>query len=277
MIILDTAEGIHPQLKLLIDALVAKHPTWDFKTINTSKFYGEEYGELKGKILATNFSVQHNTEQIGEIWQEQWGKGRWCYHNSKIARESHRGYGKRTTDIKRAVKEISKYFAPADLAERMEEAMGRAGGRLNQYANNQRYAFDNVWDRELIGHIQKYVLRDRWVEALQYVLGSPDVSNWLKTNLPNLPEKYEAKQKAKQMQDLFHDGHGVLVTIEGEYYHVKNRKVDEIDTFNGDTLPAYLKRSVGMLKLLEGEFCATDNGFKVSPTSFVILNEGVTL
>lgn len=162
MIILGDAKGVFPTLKTLVDALVAKHPEWDFKVTNTSRFYSDDFGELKGEPLATNVDVLASTEKLGEIWVEQWGKGRWCYHNSKISRESHRGYGKRTTDIKRAIKEIGGYFAPASLVDRMSEAIDRANTKLNQFANNQRYAFDNVWDRELDKVVQSYVLGDKW-------------------------------------------------------------------------------------------------------------------
>lgn len=105
----------------------------------------------------------------------------------------------------------------------------------------------------------------------------PNTSTWLKNNLQGLPEKFEAKVKSRHMHELFANGKGVLVSIEGDYYHVKRRTSDEVATYNVNTIPAYLRTNIGMLKLMDGEYPATNRGLKVSPTGFIIVDEGEIL
>ena len=276
-VLLDKADIIHPELKPLIDALAIKYPSWEIKCTRWDRWHtDDENPALSGKEVGRYFDITQKGETLGEVWIEGYGKRRFGFNNSRIGKSMERGYGKKTGDIKKAIKEIGKWFTPASLAERVESLVDGATRELHGHSRNTKYAVSNVWTDNIERTAQKFVL-DKWEEFLEYVQADTMVTQSDKTQIRKLPEAMETKTIANHISKSYEQGKASIVILDNDNYIFKRKGSDEVSILSSSEVTEYMRLNIGMLKLLDShdEVAMTPRGVKAKANCFIILDEGV--
>ena len=276
-VMLDKADAIHPELKPLIDALAIKYPSWELKCTRWDRWHSDEvFPELKDKEVGRYFEVTQRGEVLGEVWIEGWGKQRFAFNNSRVAKSMERGYGKKTGDLKKAIKEIGKWFSPASLAERVESIADDAIRLLHGHSRTTRYAVSNVWSDNIERTAQNFVL-GRWDEFLKYVQGDINLNQTDRAEIVKLPDVMQNKSIATHINNMYGTGKASLIILENDNYIFMRKGSDEVSILSSSEVTEYVKLNIGLLKLLDSDdnVAMTPRGVKAKSNVFVILDEGV--
>lgn len=276
-VVLDKADVIHPEIEQLVGALALKFPSWELKCTRWDRWHSDEvYPELKGKEVGRFFEVHQKGEMLGEVWIEGWGKRRFGFNNARIGKSMERGYGKKTGDLKKAIKEIGKWFSPASLAERIESQVDNATRELHSHSRTTRYAVSNVWTDNIERTAQEFVL-GRWEEFLKYVQGDVKLNQNDRAQIVKLPEVMETKSIANHISRAYENGTASIVVLENDNYIFKRKGSDEVSILSSSEVTEYMRLNIGLLKLLDSSenVNMTPRGVKTSNSCFIILDEGV--
>jgi hypothetical protein len=276
-VLLDKADVIHPELKPLIDALALRYPSWEIKCTRWDRWHNdEEHPAISGKEVGRYFDITQKGETLGEVWIEGYGKRRFGFNNSRIGKSMERGYGKKTGDIKKAIKEIGKWFTPASLAERVESLVEGATRELHGHTRSTRYAVSNAWTDNIERTAQHFVL-GRWEEFLKYVQADTMLNQSDRTQIVKLPEAMETKSIAGYINRAHENGTASIVILENDNYIFKRKGSDEVSILSSSEVTEYMRLNIGMLKLLDSDdgVAMTPRGVKTKANCFIILDEGV--
>ena len=237
-------------------ALATKKPNWKFVGVQ-----GWHRDTLEGDRIykAYKFNVWEGKSKLGKIYTDRGRTRKTTYYaeNSRITRKRERGSAMFTTNIAKAVKNVCKEFYPDTNTERMDEAISKAQGMMQDIYGDKIRAFDNRVTRILRG-LESYLL-DNW-ETMSVIAAKE-----CPKEVSELPLAREEKFIAETIKDAFNNSRGTLVALHGSEY------VTAHGTYTTDTLPVHIKQGVGMLKLVEAGQCVRDVGFKVDADTFFVI------
>lgn len=244
-------------VKPLIMDLARKYPQWRFVCYARTR-------------VCSEFKVFEGREQLGVVGMEyRYGRCGGIYaftvNNERISNSRSRGDKVRTTNIKKAVVTVSKMFKPKSVGERMVQVKDKANHVIHNVANDRRSSFQMNFGR-LVNSLEPYIMEnlDKFVE--------PALAASLPQNLlDKLPTIYNERTMTERIKECYETGKGVVVLIHGSDYAVTQIGTDEIKMYSTDTLPAYVKRGVGMLKLVEDNYFIGNVGARLSEAEFFII------
>ena len=253
-----------------------KFPMWRFLS-------GGDYGGIARRpktptvvrYECNKMWVYDGSEKLGSItYETRFTKTDMRYvvyllNNERIMNKRERGEYDKTKDINKALKILAKSFGSKTISERMEEAFDQCVERVDSIARQKGSNFNNEY-RSLVHGLQKYLMVDKWEEIKQIATDS-GVDLTLLERLPNVYEDYKIAQEIDQCVD---HRKGVVVIIHGNDYAVQSFSTangDIIDMFSTETLPDWIKRGVGMLKLVEPHNMIGNIGYKISDGAFFVM------
>lgn len=251
-------------------------PMWKFVASNNlGHYWGINTYHSEKRVVCKTFYIVQGTEQLGVIYIEHNRSGvRYALHNERIEGRRERGNADKTKSLDKAIKILSKFFSSKTLDERVDEAFGNCYYGLQRVDHEKKCAFFNDYSdlsTKLVDHVMS-----NW-ETTREVATSNGVPL---TMLDSLPEKYENFAVSRKIKSCFDQGKGAVVVIHGNDYVVSNvvcvgsnQMREQSRMFNSDTLPAHLKRSVGMLKLVEPNHLVGNIGYKIDNNSFFVIGE----
>jgi hypothetical protein len=95
------------------------------------------------------------------------------------------------------------------------------------------------------------------------------------TVLDRLPNTYEDYKIAQEIDECVEHKKGVVVIIHGNDYAVQSFATANadptIEMLSTETLPDWIKRGVGMLKLVEPHNMVGNVGYKISDGAFFVM------
>ena len=196
----------------------------------------------------------------------------YCLSNQRIQHKRERGTADVTKDINKALKIMAKSFGLKTIDERIREARAECEVRVGHISNRKTSDFYSDY-RRMTDALRHYLMGDKWEEMKQIALtNKADL-----TMLDRLPNMYEDHVVAKEMESCVNDNKGVVVIIHGNDYAVQSFLTanDEpaVEMFSTDTLPEWIKRGVGMLKLVEEGNMIGKIGYKISDGAFFVMGE----
>lgn len=254
------AFAVEGKLKPLVTEAAMKFPMWDFVGSNAT------VDRDKCAIFYRTFKVYANRELLGEISWTYNSKYEVLYTltNERIKEKRERGSILKTKDLKKALKTLAKEFGVKTIDERMNEAKnmcyhmlsGSAYDTSNKFRGNFRSLFEKIMES----------LMDDWQTVRR--LGEAKGADL--TLLDKLPSEYETYKIAKDMQECFSQEKGAVVIIHGSDYVVSEKDVSK-KVYGTDTLPEWVKRGIGMLKLVEPGNMIANIGCKLTNTSFFVI------
>jgi hypothetical protein len=252
----DEAFGATAEMTPYLLALATKKPNWRFVGVQGWHIPHDEGGKT---YEAYKFNVWEGKSKLGSIYTDRGRTKNTTYYaeNNRIIRKRERGSAMFTTNVAKAVKNVCKEFYPDTNTERMDEAISRSQGMMQDIVGDKTRGLSNRITTVLRG-LESYVL-DNW-ETMSVIAAK----NCPK-EVSELPLAREEKIIADEVYTAFKNNGGTLVVIHGSDY------VTSQGTYTTDTLPIKIKQGVGMLKLIEAGQCMRGIGFKVNVDTFYVM------
>ena len=248
---------IDTYLEPLIEELAVKHPEWRFESHYTRKFYHSS----SPSWVIERVKVMDKYEEIGQIGTDYIRSGkRFWINNHRVEGMRERGSGVKTTDIKKAIRHVDKFFGRKNLNEKLAEAREKAKNVIDGIAREKYYKHQGVWSN-IQDDARKYI-----AENIQAFMAA--TNNHKKAE--EFPVAVQELEHANNVRNMTNNHKSHLVFIEGMNYSVSlGQSLPQIMT--SEELPAFIRMAVGMLKLVENGVLITNIGFRADESTFVVL------
>jgi hypothetical protein len=256
---------IDPFLKSFIEKLALKYPQWTFEEV-----YCTNIGATRS-YEAYRFNVVDKREVLGTIDKEYTSNGGWryCVDNHRINGMRERGRGMKTIHEDKALKHVGKFFGKKDLNEKFTDATRLLNDCVGQIHNQKRWDLSHKWDA-LSTHTQKFI-HDNYAMFASTV-DATDIK--IKDNLEKLPTAIAEYSSVDAMQQALRLGDASVVFIDGVNYSIQKGK-DPLEVKTSEELPDYMRRAVGLLKLVENNQVIDGVGIRAGESVFLVLHNNV--
>jgi len=253
-----TEATVDTYLEPLIEELAIKHPEWKFEQYSARR---NLVGDGEVAWVYERMKVMDKYEELGQIGIDYTRAGKRFYiNNHRVEGMRERGSGVKTTDIKKAIRHVDKFFGRKNLEEKLEEAKSETHQVIQNIAREKYYAHQNVW-KILEEPARQFILEN--MEA--FTAATKDVNA-----VKKFPEALQEMDNANFVSDLIHKHKTYLVLIDGMNYSVAFGKKPS-ETMASEQLPTFIRQGVGMLKLVDKGTIITNVGLRVAENTFVVL------
>lgn len=249
----------------LIEALALKKPQW--------KFIAQRYHKGDGKDLAYAFRVCEGREILGEIVMSYGRRDADAFEirNKRIQDSRERGGSAKTKDMKKAIKLVLKSFGTKTVAEQMNEALQQTADATWRVASDRSGTFQSLF-RHMQEHLFTHIM-DNYKELAPIAIQNGADDKVVEKLLP----AYEEYQITKEIETCKASNMGAVVLTLGSEYAVTlwDHGAGGMQTHmhTTDTLPTHIKRSVGLLKLVEVKHFLKGVGVRVADTTFFVISK----
>jgi ribosomal protein L31E len=252
----------HKQLSEILWAVASQNPTWEIRVTMA----------VGGGSHVRRVNVYQDGERLGEIGFEYSGRsgGNVVYvENERISASRSRGGGKQfSSNNKRLLATVKKYFSRKTVGEKINEALVNCDKMLNSVAWDNAMK-ENRLKLRVSEHAVSFVTgvgRELYVQHLT-TTGNPTVIS----AIDDLVEAQKMSAASANIKDMFSKQQLTLVLLDNDKYIVKNSETT--DTFDADSLPQSLRRSLGMLKLVEKGQIVSNSGMRVEDNVFIVVQD----
>ena len=265
---------IHPFLVPFMEKLALKYPQWTFEEDGNNYKWGVTgtNGKMtKTDITATTFKVIDKREELGTVYVDRYhSKGdRFGVDNFRVAQLRERGNGMKTIHENKALKHVDKYFGKKDTSEKLADAREKAQRGIHRVSNDLSRKFDWAWNSINV-NAQEFLISKYWEEFSQYARNQTNANATVE--FEKMPDYLADKKAGIQIHEAINSENYYLVHIEGLKYAVERPK-EGVKLVSSEELPEFLRRGVGMLKLLENGQIIGGMGLRVDENTFVLLNQ----
>jgi hypothetical protein len=256
---------IDPFLKSFIEKLALKYPQWTFEEVHMSTDRTKKIHE------AYRFNVVDKREVLGTIDKEYASNGGWryCVDNHRINGVRERGRGMKTIHEDKALKHVGKFFGKKNVNEKFTEASTTIINAVGSIHNQKRWELSQKWDG-LQEHTQKFIY-DHYAMFASTVAGDKKPSD----NLEKLPSCMAEFNSVDAMQEALRKGDAYIVFIDGLNYSIQKGK-DPLEIKASEELPDFMRRAVGLLKLVEDNQVIDGVGIRANETTFLVAPNNVS-
>jgi hypothetical protein len=168
----------------------------------------------------------------------------------------------------KAIKHVGKFFGKKNVNEKFTEATKVVSNAVGNIHNQKRWDLSHKWDR-VQSHAQKFVIEN----YAQFV--SVVTDNKLANTLEELPSCFTQYNSVDAMQDALQKGDAYIVFIDGVNYSIQKGK-DPLEIKTSEELPDFMRRAVGLLKLVEDNQVIDGVGVRANETTFLVVPNNVS-
>ncbi len=255
---------IDPFLKDLIEQLALKYPQWTFVETSVTAMAVDKL------IHAHRFDVKDKRELLGTIDKDYCGSGyRYRIDNHRIEGMRERGSGMKTIHLKKAIKHVDKFFGKRNMVEKITEARRKVENTLSQIDNEKGWRLRGTWNA------MESQARDFITNNYQAFMDSVVDKTSIAKHLEQLPTQVEEFNATQHLTKMLQTDNAFIVFIDGLNYSVQKGK-DPLEVKQSDELPDFIRRAVGLLKLVEDNQVLSGVGFRVNETTFLVLPNNVS-
>ncbi len=255
---------IDPFLKDLIEQLALKYPQWTFVETSVTAMAVDKL------IHAHRFDVKDKRELLGTIDKDYCGSGyRYRIDNHRIEGMRERGSGMKTIHLKKAIKHVDKFFGKRNMVEKITEARRKVENTLSQIDNEKGWRLRGTWNA------MESQARDFITSNYQAFMDSVVDKTSIAKHLEQLPTQVEEFNATQHLTEMLQKDNAFIVFIDGLNYSVQKGK-DPLEVKQSDELPDFIRRAVGLLKLVEDNQVLSGVGFRVNETTFLVLPNNVS-
>lgn len=255
---------IDPFLKDLIEQLALKYPQWTFVETSVTALAVDKL------IHAHRFDVKDKREVLGTIDKDYCGSGyRYRIDNHRIEGVRERGSGMKTIHLKKAIKHVDKFFGKKNVIEKITEAKQKVQYALSQVNNEKEWRLRATWG-SMESDVRSFV-----VGNYQMFMDSIVNKNSIAKQLEQLPTQVEEFNATQHLTKTLQADNAFIVFIDGVNYSVQKGK-DPLEVKQSDELPDFIRRAVGLLKLVEDNQVVSGVGMRVDETTFLVLPNNVS-
>jgi hypothetical protein len=251
---------IDPFMKEFVEQLALKYPQWTFVENGvTSNMHDNTYE-------AHSFKVMDKREVLGTLTKD-WGRGAhkfwYCVDNHRISSMRERGSGMKTIHMNKAIKHVNKLFGKKNVHEKLTEAKQSVSGTIGGVVSQKEWQLRHTWT-ELTPSVQAFVT-NHYQEFTASV-----VDKSLSKKVEQLPTHMEEHIAAQYMKDMLTKNNAYVVFIDGINYSLQKGE-DPIEVKESDELPDFMRRAIGLLKLVENNQMINGVGLRVNESTFLVL------
>jgi len=255
---------IDPFLKDLIEQLALKYPQWTFVETSATAMASDK------TYVAHRFDIKDKRETLGTIDKDYSSNGyRYRIDNHRIESMRERGCGMKTIHLNKAIKHVDKFFSRKSVSEKLAEATLKVGQVVGQIANEKEWALRHTWN-SLETPIKQFVTNN----YQQFMDSLVDKSS-IAIQLEQFPKQLEEERSVDHMKDMLAKGNAFVVFIDGIHYSVQKGK-DPLQIKESDELPDFMRRAIGLLKLVEDNQVVSGVGLRVNESTFLVLPNNVS-
>jgi hypothetical protein len=254
-------------VKPFVEALAKKYPQWRFVA---TQYWQQHPNEGEPYAEAHRFYVYDGREPLGAI-STDYGRNQervYSIANERISDTRKRGDTVKTKDLNKAVKTVGKMFGAKTINERLADVRVDALNSIYRVYQDRAGAFQNTYNH-VAKHLMPYIMAN--YESLAAIAIEGGASP---TTVGNLLDAHEQFQITKEINECQQNNTGAVVLIHGSDYAVSDKDAngqDRLRIMSTDTLPPHIKRSVGMLKLVEPKYFIKGAGMKINDTAFFVV------
>ena len=262
-------------MKPMVDKLTKLRPLWAFVVVSAGIMVNSSASTSNLRYVR-RLQVWQSNELLGSIDIGTSYRGGnptivYQYDNDRLSARRQRGAWTQSSKLDVAVKGILKSFTPKNVAELLSAKMRMMGNAIS--TNSSRASREFNQDFNTISHAMPKFVMNNWDVMSEMLRGSGiGVSN-------DLPELFAEKKAKLDMYEAFNSsGGGVVVLTRGADYIVaeRNRDGDQVQVFSSDTLPASIKRNLGLLKLAQNEQAVNGVGLRLDENSYFVMTKEST-
>lgn len=255
---------IDPFLKDLVEQLALKYPQWTFVEAGTTSNMADK------AYYAHRFDIKDKREVLGTIDKDYCGNGyRFRIDNHRIEHMRERGSGMKTIHIKKALKHVEKFFGRKSVLEHVADARQKTEMVLHQVVNERTWGLQHTW-RTLETHAQQFILNN-YQQFMDNVVKDKKTSDALE----HFPSKFQEDTAVHHVQEMMKQKNTYLVFIDGINYSIQKGE-DLVEVKQSEELPDFMRRAIGLLKLVEDGQVVADVGLRVNASTFLILPNNVS-
>jgi len=261
---------VEKHVKPFVEALAKKYPQWRFVA---SSCCHQRPDEGEAYVEEHRFHVYDGREALGEI-STDYGRSHervYTCRNERISNTRQRGDTVKTKDLNKAVKTVGKMFGAKTVNERLAEASSQAQEAISTVLSDRSQAFVRTFDYTA-KYLKPYIISN--FETFAPIAVAGGASHETVGRLTTAHDEYKITMGIYECQLK---GTGAVVLIHGNDYAVmdKDEKGERTTRiFSTETLPPHIKRSVGMLKLVEPKHFVKGAGLKIHDSAFFVVKEG---
>ena len=250
---------IHPFMLPLMKRLAQARPQWKFVTYRRS--ISDTSSTIKFNI--SMFDVYEGSAKLGRIWKSYENRGDVIsIDNDRMSSSRQRGSCHTTQDLKKAFKLVTKNFHGPTIAELVQETLEKTNSSVGMLAGKHMREFEGKY-RGLSNFLEAYTMKN-WEHIKQLAIDA-GISP---ITLDGMAEAHQAKLATQDIAVSLGTGKGATVMLRGDEYVVVINGVTSIcDT---DHLPPHIKRSLGILKMVENHTYIEGHGARVDKDKFFI-------
>lgn len=205
------------------------------------------------------------------------GKGKYSLSSKIIRQHLERGSYRETSNEAKAFKMMKATFIPEPIGEKFSTAVAQINNAVTRTYSD---ANDNYWDsfRRLARYMDKYVL-ERWEEASHAALLAGADPHMVR----RFRDTIEPRDTIHKMYSKVSNNHGIVVYLCDGAYHISNPNLNpsglptsptkQITYTNSDEVPDFIRRAVGLLKLVDDGTVMDGVGMRVSENKFFVSAE----
>ena len=247
---------INPFMFPLMKRLAQARPQWKFIT-NRRHMAGDSLFNVSA------FDVYEGSTKLGRIWKSYENRGDVIsIDNDRMSNGRQRGSSTNTQDLNKAFKLVTKNFHGPTVAEAVHETLGKTNNVVGMLAGKHMREFENKY-RHLSNFLETYTMQN-WEHIKQLAIDA-GISPM---TLDGMAEAHEAKLATQDIAVSLGNNSGATVLIRGDEYIVVINGV--ISIFDTEHLPSHIKRSVGILKMVENHTYIAGHGARVDKDKFFI-------
>jgi hypothetical protein len=254
---------IDPFMKDFIEQLALKYPQWTFVENSVTSNMSNNTYEVH------SFKVMDKREVLGTLSKE-WASGgaRYCVDNHRIASMRERGSGMKTIHMDKAIKHVNKLFGKKNVNEKFTEARQVISTALGHIHNQKRWDLNHKWEG-VKDQAQRFIV-DNYAQFASSVTDTK-----VTHNVEKLPSSFAEFNSVDAMQNALQKGDAYLVFIDGLNYSVQKGK-DPLEVKASEELPDFMRRAVGLLKLVEDNQVIDGVGVRANETTFLVMPNNVS-
>jgi hypothetical protein len=250
---------IHPFMLPLMKRLAQARPQWKFVTYRRSL----SHTSRTQMFDVSSFDVYEGSAKLGRIWKSYESRGDViCIDNDRMSNGRQRGSSTNTQDLKKAFKLVTKNFHGPTIAEAVAETLEKANNVVGGLAGKHMREFEGKY-RGLSNFLEEYTMKN-WEHIKQLAIDA-GISPM---TLDGMAEAHQAKLATQDIAVSLGTQSGATVLIRGDEYIVVINGVTTI--FDTDHLPSHIKRSVGILKMVENHTYIAGHGARVDKDKFFV-------
>jgi hypothetical protein len=251
---------IDPFMKEFVEQLALKYPQWTFVENGVTSDMANITYE------AHSVYVMDKREVLGTLtidWAQRGHKFWYCVDNHRISSMRERGSGMKTIHMNKAIKHVNKLFGRKNVHEKLTEAKQAVLGAMGGAASQKEWQLRHTW--EALKSPAQAFLAEHYQEFASSV-----VDKSLSKHVEQLPTQMEEHSATQHMQQMLVKNNAYIVFIDGINYSVQKGE-DPIEVKESDELPDFMRRAIGLLKLVENNQVVNGVGLRVNESTFLVL------